>query len=215
MTWLIISIILLIVGWYLLRGANRKTLLKASISTTDAQNYKVSFAVLQPDIVPNEYIRMVLGFITKMLHIIDPNDTRQIGVKQEILSSIRKISTAGLNHNSDLAAICDQYINCTIGAANQRDKKIIATLYFINPMERFVNTSLPNDGWYEYQFLHSWIALIQAILPKLNEKQLKHLHNSIKKMAEMYFENRINFSKMEAMELVQNRSFIESALVKD
>lgn len=211
MTWLIISIILFAIGWYLLRGANKKTLLDAKISTSNAQDYKVAFDVLQSDMVPNEYIRMALGFVTKMLHIIDPNDPNQIGVKQEILSSIKKISDSELNHESDIAEICGQYINCTTGNPNSGDKKITATLYFINPMERFVNTSIPNTGWYEYQFLHSWIALLQASIPKLNEKQLKHLHHSIKRMAEMYFKENVDFTKIEAMGHVQNRSFIDAA----
>ena len=210
MTWLIISIILLFVGWYFLSGANKKTLLEARISTSNAQNYKVAFSVLEPDLVPNEYIRLILGFVTKMLHIIDPNDPNQTSVKQEILLSIKKLSDSELNHDTNVAIVCDQHIHSSSGEPSSRDKKIVATLYFLNPMERFVNTSIPTR-WYEYQFLHSWIALIQATLPKLNEKQLNHLHHSLKVMREMYFEENIDFSKMESMAYVQNRSFSDGA----
>ena len=212
MIWLLIgAIILFFVGWYFMKSANSKTLLEAKISSSDALTYKVTFNELHPDLKPVEYVRMILCFASKMLHIIDPNDPNQTHIQKLILQSIRKLSQTKLTHDTDIMAVCDQeeIIRSTKGEPSKNDKKIVATLYFIDQMQRAINTSLPGR-WYEYQFLHSWLALIQESLPKLDDMLLHRLQMSLKKMAELYFEQGVDYSSLNALNNVPNVAFVEA-----
>jgi hypothetical protein len=190
---------------------SKMPLLEATISSPNGLRYKVRFEQKHPDMKSVEQIRMILGFAAKMLHIIDPNDANQTPVQRELLKSIRKLSRIELNNQTDVMAACDQPIGCTKGGAGSEDKTIVATLYFMNPMERFVNTSLPYS-WFQYQFLHSWLALIQETLPKLDEAQIDRLQKSLERMSEMYFEEGMDYSSMQALGEVPNRSFAEAAV---
>lgn len=213
MIWLFIgAIILLIVGWYLLRSANSEILLEATISTTDALTYKLYFKSHQTNLNPAEYVRLILCFGAKMLHIIDPNDPNQTHVKNEILESLKKLSETELSQNTDIMSVCDQdnFIKSSVGAPKPKDKKIVATLYFLDSMQRGITTSLPVK-WYEYQFLHSWLALIQESLPKLDDFLIDHLQKSLKQMAELYFEEGIDYSTIDALNNVPNIAFVAAA----
>ncbi|WP_098062966.1 hypothetical protein [Longimonas halophila] len=207
--------ILLIVGalvaWYFYRRSDKMPLLEATISSPDGLRYKVTFEQKHPGMKSVEHVRMILCFAAKMLHIIDPNDVNQTHVQRQLLESIRKLSRIELNHQTDVMAVCSQPIGCTKGEAGSEDKTIVATLYFMNPMERFVNTSLPYR-WFEYQFLHSWLALVQETLPKLDEMQIDRLQKSLERMSEMYFEERVDYSSIQALREVPNRSFAEAAI---
>ena len=207
----ILLIVGAIVAWCFYQISGKMPLLEATISSPDGLRYKVSFEQKHPDMKPVEHVRMILGFAAKMLHIIDPNDANQTDVQRELLESIRELSCIELNHQTDVMEACGQPIGCTKGEAGSEDKTIVATLYFMNPMERFVNTSLPY-GWFQYQFLHSWLALVQETLPKLDEMQIDRLQKSLKRMSEMYFEEGADYSSMQALGEVPNRSFADAAI---
>ncbi len=213
MIWLLLigAIILLFVGRNFLKSANATTLLEATISSTDALTYKVSFKPLHSDLKPVEYVRLILCFAAKMLHVIDPKDPNQSHIKNSILASIKKLSDTDLSQNIDVMSVCGQeeIINSTIGTALSKDKKIVATLYFLNPMERAINTTLPMS-WFEYQFLHSWLALVQESLPKLNGLMANRLQMSLKKMAELYLDQGIDYSSTKSLNEVPTIAFVDA-----
>ena len=205
----ILLIVGAIVAWYFYQSSRKIPLLKATISSPDGLRYKVSFEKEHSEVKSVEYIRMVLCFAAKMLHIIDPNDANQTDVQRELLEAIQKLSRIKLNHQTDVMEACGQPIDCTKGKANSEDKTIVATLYFMNLMERFVNTSLPYK-WFRYQFLHSWLALVQETLPKLNEMEIYLLQRSLKRMSEFYFEEGADYSSLQALREVPNRAITEA-----
>lgn len=202
--------LLLIVGaiatWYYYR-VRGSALLEATISTSDGERYKVSFEKKNPDVNSEEYIRMILGSAAKMLHTIDPNDPNQVHVQKLLLESIQKLSQVDLNHKTDVMSGYGQQVSSTNGEPSSGDKKIVATLHTMNSTDRFVRTSIPYK-WFEFQFLHSFLALIQETLPKLDESKVDRLKKSLGRMSEMYSEEGVDCSSVESLKKVPNKSFV-------
>jgi hypothetical protein len=212
MIWALIVLLVLVLAGIFVHLLMRRPLiplLKATTSTPDSKLYKVWFTEIHPDTKPVEYIRLILSFAAKMLYIISPNDRRQERAKQALLVGLRVVGHSQLSSTSDIAALCGQGICVTNEPPSPGDKKITATLFYTNPVFRSIKTSIP-ARWFELQFFHSWLALVQQSLPKLDDMHLRRLRQSVRRLEELYSEGGVDLASVEGLVSAPTRAFVEA-----
>ena len=77
-------------------------------------------------------------------------------------------------------------------------KKIVAKVAYVNAGIRFIWTSVPLN-WFEYQFPHSFLAVVHAVLPRLDKMLRQRLQGSLARMAELYLEDGWDPASLDAL----------------
>ena len=179
-------------------------MLKAKIGTNDGKVYNVEFVKLNSETTDVEYVRMVLNFIAKMIHIISKKNEYERELIFEFLDEIvdKKMSSAEIIDLIELPVKCNK---------NQKSKKSIeATLYYKNIQIRNILTKIPISH-FEYQFANSTFALIKHTLTSVQGIPERQLLNSLKIMRKRYLDV-IDLDDPKVMVALPNEAYFESIL---
>ncbi len=177
--------LLLVVAWIVNRRRQYTYVLEAKITTPDGAYYAVSFGDLRSDAKPIEYVWLCILLPAKLLFVAG-NEQKQADAKSRLLSLISIIGRTDLSGTVDLVAVTGDPIDVRIDGESN-GKTITAKLAFVNPMRRFIWTSLPMT-WFMYQFPHSCLAVVQASLPSLDAMHRQHLQRGLSRLAELYLD---------------------------
>lgn len=197
-----------------IESANQPTqmipLLRATIGTPDGKSYRVHIEVLHDDVKPVEYVWLILTFAAKMLYVIDPEDPRLEPAKECLIMGIRTLGDSGLSPTTDVASFCMQEISLSGGGGRSADREIDATLMYVHPMLRLVETSLP-ETFFPLQFFHSWLAVVQQSLGELDEMHLTRLAGALRRMADLYLEEGVDPLERDSVINVPSTAFWEAS----
>lgn len=209
--WLILGIALVVLVIY--RGRRRGgavPILRADIGTSDGRRFQVAYHIQHQEMVPVEYVRLILHFAAKMLYNLDPKDELAAQETEAFLRTIRLLAERGVARDTNVGALIGSPLSVEEVTSVDCDKTIRATLGFVNPMIRSIHTSIPLR-WIEYQFLHSWLALIHTSLPKLDAVLVERLNGSLKRLNVMYTTDDVDPKTLAGLREAPNAAFTKAA----
>ena len=213
MMWIAISaviLILLLAGVFLfLKKAAGVPLLEATVATHDGRTFNVSYQKRHPEMLPVEYVRMILCFAAKMLYNIAPTNPDEA---RRLLQCIQMLGETRLSQTSDILTTCGMPIVVAESSSVSQGKKVKAVLGYKNVMMRSIQTSIPAT-WFDNQFVCSWLALVQTSLPKLDDMMVDRLQGSLKRMASIYLDDHANPGTMAALVQVPNQAFVDADVI--
>lgn len=208
----ILVVIMVLVIWYIRRiRGSYMYLLEAKVVTSDAQDYYVTFRELHPETKPVEYVWLCLLLASKLLYIMG-NDPQYAVAKRLFHDLIRKLGNTNLSGIEDVVKITGNQIRVLDVSEAPPGKTIVAKLAYVNLFQRMLWTSLPVT-WFASQFLHTFISVCDAALPKLDTMHRDRLQGSLARMAELYAEGRDPASLAALLE-VSHFAFNEAKVIR-
>lgn len=213
MMWIAIVAIILILlvasVFVLLKKAAGVPLLDVTVATHDGCTFTVSYTKRHPDMLPVEYVRMILCFAAKMLYNVAPTNP---GEARGFLQCIQMLGETRLSQSRDVLATCGMPIVVAESSSASQGKKVRAVLGYKNVMMRSIQTSIPAT-WFQNQFLYSWLAIVHTSIPKLDDMMANRLQGSLKLMASMYLDDQADPGTMAALVRVPNQAFMDANVI--
>jgi len=184
-------------------------LVKASITATSPLEYSVQFQELHEDVKPVEYVWLCLLLASKLLFNMG-NDAKQTEAKQVLHELIAVFGRTDFASSQEILRLTEAPLDIAINGDNT-GKTISAIIEYQNIHSRSIATFLPAT-WYEFQFPHTLIASVYAVLPKLDEMLRKKLQGSFARMAELYTDG-ADSASMKSMIEVPQIAFMDSKVI--
>ncbi len=213
--WLILGVGLVALVVY--RGTRRVgavPILRADIGTSDGRRFEVAYHIQHQEMAPVEYVRLILHFAAKMLYNLDPKDELTTQETEAFLRTIRLLAERGVARDTNVGALIGSPLSVEEVASVDCDKTVRATLGFVNPMIRSIHTSIPLR-WIEYQFLHSWIALIHTSLPKLDAVLVERLNGSLMRLNVLYELDGVDPKTLAGLREAPNDAFLDAVVTSN
>ena len=208
--WLILGVgMVALVIYRGIRRGGALPLLRADIGTSDGVRFEVAYHIQHEEMAPVEYVRLILHFAAKMLYNLDPKDPTTSREAEAILLAIRRIAEKGIAPNTDVGSLTESPITVEEVSEVNCEQTVRATLGFVNPMLRAIHTSIPLR-WLENQFLHSWLALVQTTLPKLDALLVERLNGSLKTLNDMYTSGGVDSKTLDGLREAPNAAFVNA-----
>jgi len=88
-------------------------------------------------------------------------------------------------------------------------KEILATLYYLEKGKLYLQTQIPKDASLR-NVVYSVPALLQSVLPELDERSINVLNHAVGKMNKTYALGR-SFSSLEGMSAIPTEAFLSGA----
>jgi len=202
-------LIIVVVVWIIRKRNSYMYLLEAKVVTKNAQDYSVRFRELHPETKPIEYVWLCLLLASKLLYNIG-NDRKQAEAKSLLHDLIGVVGNTNLSDIDDVVQVTGQPIR-VLDSPESSGKTIVAKLAYLNPMTRLIWTSLPAT-WFEHQFPHTFVAVVQATLPKLDTVHRQRLQGSLSRMAELYAEGS-DTASLTALNEVPHLAFTDAKVI--
>ncbi|MCO6046301.1 hypothetical protein NG895_20575 [Aeoliella sp. ICT_H6.2] len=191
---------------YMSKRAAGQPLLSATIATSDGQRFSVSYKKLHPDVQPVEYVRLALLLAAKM--IFNTAVEKPPLEAKRIMEWMEYIGNASLTPKTKLHDI--EFEPITVQESmDQSGRKVEATLGLMSETMRSIHTSVPMVA-YPNQSLHTWLAVVQTSLPKLDQHMVLLLRKSLARMLHHYYDLQEDPSSLKALVEVPNVAFMES-----
>jgi hypothetical protein len=184
--------------------------LETTVVTSDGHAYYVAFRSLHDEANPIEYVWLCLMLASKLLYVIG-NQRRQQPAKAMLREFIQRIGDTRLAETDTVADLAGPKLRVFLANPPPSGKTIIGRLAYVNPAKRLIWTSIP-VVWYENQFPHTFLAVVDAALPALDRFHRDRLQGSLARMAELYAEGRDSSSLAELMK-VPRLAFMEAKVV--
>lgn len=207
----ILSLVIIGIVWLLRQRARYMYVLRASVSTSDGFRHFVGFEHLHPETKPVEYVWLCLFFAAKMLYNMG-NQEKHEEARELLLGLIAAVGETDLVGSDDIIQETLQPIEVFPGQPDRGAKTIAAKVAYFNPMSRYIWTSLPY-ACFTFQFPHSFLAIVQASLPKLDTMLRHRLQGSIARMAELYEEGAWDPASLHALKNVPLLAFLEAKVI--
>lgn len=212
MIWIVVILstllLLVVMVVFLKRKVSACALLEVAINTNDGIDFFVKYQKRHPEMQQVEYVRLILNFAAKMLCNIGDSNTSE---SLKLIQSIKLIGDTHLAIDSNITEICRMPIIATESSPLHSGKSINAVLGFQSDVMRSIYTTIPVT-WFENQFLYSWIAIVQTSIPKLDNKMLRVLEKSLKRMASLYIDEKVNPVSIKGVTQVPNAAFIDAVM---
>ena len=208
-TILLASAVLILIAIISIKKSAGIPVLEATAATQNGIIFEVCYRQLNSEFKPVEYVHLTLCLAAKILYII-PSSKREEA--NELLSCIDLLGNSRLEQTTNVLSLCGRGIIANELDGKIEGKKVKATLYYKNILQRNIKTSIPIT-WFEYQFLNSWLSILQTSLPKLDKILLEKLQGALKRMNSLYVDESLDFTTLEALVVVPSRAFIEAEVV--
>ena len=177
-------VIIALVIWFIRRRSSYIYLLEATVATSNAQDYYVTFRELHPETKPIEYVWLCLLLASKLLYNMG-KDRKQAEAKSLSHNLIRILGNTNLAEIDNVVEITGQPLRVLDVSQPPPGKTIVGKLAYVNPLKRLIWTSIPVT-WFEYQFPYTFLAVVEASLPKLDKMHRDRLQESLSRMAKLY-----------------------------
>ena len=191
--------IIALVIWFIRRRGSCIYLLEATVVTSNAQDYYVTFREPHPETKPIEYVWLCLLLAAKLLYNMG-KERKQAEAKSLLHDLIRILGNTKLSEIDNVVQITGQPLRVVDVSQPPPGKTIVSKLAYVNPLKRFIWTSIPIT-WFEYQFPYTFLTVVNAVLPKLDKMHRDRLQGSLARMAELYAERNDSHSLSASLEV--------------
>ncbi len=211
MKWLLaLGAAVFVVYWLVRRRAASSSVLEARIATSDALHYSVAFVELCPGVQPVEYVWLCILLAAKLLYNMG-KDQKQAEAKTHLLDIIRTLGATDLWRAGNLVVEALEPIEIATKEASG-SRLVTARVIYVNPMLRHIWTTIPLS-WFEHQFPHSFLAVVQTSLPKLNDILRDRLQGALAKMSELYDGNEWDPASLKSLAQVPSLAFWDARII--
>ena len=162
-------------------------LLSTRIVTDEDHRYFISFSKHHPQLQLPEFVRLILHYYAKILFNFDPSDQEMYQSAFILRNMMKSVLRKGIRKDSNILFDADINDVATMdsSAPGNKPREIVATLFFIDTMQRHITTDIPRNV-YAQHMVFSVMALIQAALNELDQECIKVLNRSLSNMNEAY-----------------------------
>jgi hypothetical protein len=192
-------------------GPNWVRVVSARISADEEYRYFVSLNRHHSQVQPFEYVRLLLHYYARVLFIFDP-------AKEEMIQSANRLKEMmGAIFARRVDADCDTLQRAGISGEmtlvtskpQKNRREIITILYYhsINFLkgELYLKAGIPKDASIQH-VVFSVPALLQSILPGLDERSINVLNYAVREMNKAYDAKR-SFSDLQNMSAIPREAF--------
>ncbi|NQU19349.1 DUF4190 domain-containing protein [bacterium] len=186
-----------------------KPILRAKISVSPNNEYKVTFEELHPQLQKAEYIRLILCYFAKVLCNFGSGN---IFATSELLKEISFIQKENITKNTNIietAELSDLVKIVDVIGGNQYQVYTV-DLIFHPSFNQGVITKFPLKA-IQQQTVFSVPVLIQAIIEKLEEEELNVLSKSLRNMYQSY-NSGVDFADFNNLIKVPNEAYLNSIM---
>lgn len=190
---------------------NRVRLVSAQISVDDNNRYFISLTRYHSQVQPFEYVRLLLHYYARVLFLFHPSDPKMMQSAHELIAIMRTIFQKRLDagcHVFQRAGI-KEAATVLFFRPEGDCREILATLYYLGKGQFYLQAQFPKKASLS-NVAYSVPALLQSILPELDERSINVLNFALGKMNETYAMGR-SFSSLEAMSAVPTEAFVSGA----
>ena len=189
-------------------------LLSARILTDDTHKYYVSFSEHQAGLEKVEYIRLILHCYAKMLGAFDVSDEQDSQAASILAYKMHSLVMDKIHSNTSVfeAAGIDNVATVVSTPPANAPTEIKATLLSENEKERTITVDL-SEELHAQQKMFSVLALLQAVLGKVGEKEIDILNLSLLTM-DVAFAADDNYSDQTRLDSLPNESFLTACKEK-
>jgi len=185
-------------------------LLSANIATDEDHRYFVSFSKHHPRLQMPEFARLILHYYAKMLFNFDPSDPEMSQSAFILKNMVHSVIAEGICTDSNILQVADIDDVATMVPSSPGNvpRKIVATLLFVSPMERQINTDIPRNI-YAQQAVFSVMALLQAVLSEMDQDSIDVLNRALANMNAAYDSGQ-SYSDMLNLATVPNNAYLSA-----
>lgn len=163
-------------------GISGIQLLEASVTTKNGVEYFVDFRKLHPDCKPVEYIWLCLWLPQRLLYIIG-NNINHSNDRKKMMDILQEVASLDLVECDSVAK--ELGLPITIQNGRSDGNTVTATIFYKNVAQRNFWTDIPRT-WLPNQVPYTFVAVLDAVVPRLDDYHRLHLQQSLAHMVHLY-----------------------------
>jgi hypothetical protein len=185
-------------------------LISATIFTDEDHNYFLIFSKHHPQLKLPEYVRLLLHYYAKILCNFDPLDPNMLISAGILKEAMNKLIMKGIRKDTNILknANIDDVVKIVSSKPHNIPRKIVATLYFMNTMQRHIVTDIP-PNIYTQHAVFSVMVLLQSVLAEIDDECIDILNKALKHMNAAYASGN-SFSTIENLASVPTKAYLSA-----
>jgi len=188
--------------------SNLVKLVSATIVADENHNYFVTFSEHHPQLQLPEFVRLVLHYYAKILFNFDPSDPEMVHAAVALREMMGTVLAVGIKKDANVLNIVDisDVVKIVPTKPQNVPRQIIATLFFVNTMQRHITTDIPQNV-YAQHMVFSVMVLLQSILTKIDKDCVDVLSQSLKNMHSAYDAGK-SFSEIQNLNTIPTVAYL-------
>lgn len=195
----VITITISLAGYIIIKISTKKKtpILSVKIGSENGSEFTIQLNKLNQDISDMEYVKLILGFLAKILYVIPIKDSN------EFMYSFYEI----LEPNFNINTLLKMHPKISIIEGIPKGKIIDGTLFITNKNTFYLNSRIPNYP-FERQYHYSFLSLFKHVYDKIGDEEKKVLIGTLKYLSSEYCLNNKDYRSLKSLMTLPNEAFI-------